>query len=395
MVGERIKQRRQVLGLSLQDVADQLSQLGESITRAGLSKYENNKSKPKAQFLWNLAKVYGVQSDYFFAENTADIEWLAFRKHAALTKKTEEMVKSYASEYLNGLLSLETVMVPDRKLGTVKKQKITDIKEAEQIADNLRHQWELNNWPIESVTQLLEEKGFYVIDQCVDDRKFDGLSGVVNNKNLLIISRSDIAVDRKRLNLAHELGHHLIDIDGEREESAAYAFASAFLIPSKAIYDELGQNRKNIDIKELILLKEKFGISIQALTIRCRSLGIISESQTKQMFMYFRSNYYHVNEPGRCIHREEPLYFKKMILKAVAEGVVSDDKAGKIYPGFESIGEEIMRTSAWKWNELRSLPLEERERILKQASEAAESDYAAGSVLRSFEASGDMYDETV
>ena len=394
MIGERIKQRRQVLGLSLQDVADRLGELGENITRAGLSKYENDKSMPKAQFIWNLAKVLGVQNDYFFSENDVAIEWLAFRKNSTLTRKTEEMVKSFASEYMQGLLFLESVMNPDRRNIIPGKTPIRTVEDAEKIAEDLRSKWELNSWPIESMTQLLETKGFYVVEQRIDDRKFDGLSGVVNGKALLVISRAGISVDRKRYNLAHELGHHIIAADNELEEPAAHRFAAAFLIPAQSLYHELGDSRRNIDINELLMLKEKYGISVQALTRRCRDLGIISDAVYQQMFIYFRTNYWHVNEPGFCPHREEPVLFRKMVLKAVAEGVITAEKAKSIYPGYAEIGEREMSRSGWKWNDLLNLPPFERERALKAASEVAENDYREGSDLRSFDASGDIYDET-
>ena len=395
MIGERIKQRRQVLGLSLQDIADRMSGLGETITRAGLSKYENDKSMPKAQFIWNLAKVLGVSSDYFFADNTVSIEWLAFRKNSALSRKTEEMVKSYASEYMQGMLFLESIMYPEVQGTVVTKTAIRTPDEAEKVAQNLRREWELNSWPIESMTQLLEAKGFYVVEEQIDDRKFDGLSGVVNGKSLLIISRTGISVDRKRFNLAHELGHHFIEAEDDLKEQSAHVFASAFLIPSETLYSELGTSRKNVDVKELLLLKEKYGISIQALTRRCRDLGIISDAVYQQMFIYFRSQYWHVSEPGTCSHREEPARFKKMILKAVAESVIPAEKANAINPGYSEKARKEMNSTSWKWNDLLNLPPQERERALKAAAEAAENDYREGSELRSFETGGDIYDETM
>ena len=259
MIGERIKQRRQALGLSLQDVSDRLGLLGETITRAGLSKYENGKSMPKAQFIWNLAKVLSVKNDYFFTESKVGIKWLAFRKNSSLTRKAEDTVKSHAAEYMERFLSLEAVLSPDKKREIPAKTTIQTIKEAEDVAANLRKEWELNSWPIESVTQLLESKGFYVMEENIDDRKFDGLSGVVNNNALLIISKSGISVDRKRFNLAHELGHHVINIETDLSEKASHRFASAFLMPAQSLLEELGASRRNIDLNELLLLKEKYG----------------------------------------------------------------------------------------------------------------------------------------
>ena len=394
MIGDKIKQRRLVLGFSLQELADQLTAKGEAITKAGLSKYENNKSMPKAKFIWNLAKVLNVSNDYFFSEDTLEIEWLAFRKNMSLPRKTEEMVKNYMFEYMQEYIRLESVVNVNIENTVLKKKRINNPADAEKIADDLRVEWELNNWPIESLTQLLEEKGFYVVEYDVADKKFDGLSGIVNKKSPLIISRSNVSVDRKRLSLAHELGHHLIDIDKEHEEKAAYIFASALLIPSRSLIHEIGTSRKNIDLNELVLLKEKYGISIQALTKRCCTLGIISESLYKQMFIYFRKNYWHVTEPGRCYNNEDPVRFKKMVFRAYAEDLISKEKAGSILPEFNEMEKNTSPQAGWKWRDMSSMSRQERDTILHKAAEAAMIDYEGGSDLMSFTINGDIFDES-
>ena len=53
---DRIKRKRQALGLSLQDLADRLEGLGIRLSRAALSNYENNKATPNAKTLWGIAK---------------------------------------------------------------------------------------------------------------------------------------------------------------------------------------------------------------------------------------------------------------------------------------------------------------------------------------------------
>lgn len=394
MIGDKIKQRRLVLGFSLQELADQLTAKGEAITKAGLSKYENNKSMPKAKFIWNLAKVLNVSNDYFFSEDTLEIEWLAFRKNMSLPRKTEDMIKNYMFEYMQEYIRLESVVNVNIENTDLKKKRINDIADAEKIADDLRTEWELNNWPIESLTQLLEEKGFYVVEYDVADKKFDGLSGIVNKKSPLIVSRSNVSVDRKRLSLAHELGHHLIDIDKEYEEKAAYVFASALLIPSRSLIHEIGSRRKNIDLNELVLLKQKYGISIQALTKRCCTLGIISESLYKQMFIYFRKNYWHVTEPGRCYNNEDPVRFKKMVFRAYAEDLISKEKAGSILTEFNEMEKNTSPQAGWKWRDMSSMSRQERDTILRKAAEAAMVDYEVGSDLMSFTINGDIFDES-
>ena len=47
----------------------------------------------------------------------------------------------------------------------------------------------------------------------------------------------------------------------------------------------MGDRRSFISIEELLLLKQRFGMSMQALLYRLRNLGIITESYYKQWCM--------------------------------------------------------------------------------------------------------------
>jgi transcriptional regulator with XRE-family HTH domain len=57
MIGNRIRQARLATGLTLEAVVERLKELGESITRQGLSNYENNKRGPGPATLMKLAKA--------------------------------------------------------------------------------------------------------------------------------------------------------------------------------------------------------------------------------------------------------------------------------------------------------------------------------------------------
>ena len=118
---------------------------------------------------------------------------------------------------------------------------------------------------------------------------FEGLSGRINNEIPLIITIGHNSIDRKRMSIAHELGHLVLESDGLDEEKAAFRFAAAFLAPSECIRSTLGVKRKRIDIRELQLLKEEFGISIQALIRRCFDLKIITESEYKRLNIFIRA----------------------------------------------------------------------------------------------------------
>src|SRR6476646_858411 len=92
MIGSQLRQARHAAGLTLDEMVASLAQVGCVITKQGLSKYELGKSIPKAAFLLKAAQVLGVKSSYFLREPKAEIEWLAFRKQAALTAARQEQI---------------------------------------------------------------------------------------------------------------------------------------------------------------------------------------------------------------------------------------------------------------------------------------------------------------
>jgi Zn-dependent peptidase ImmA (M78 family) len=93
---------------------------------------------------------------------------------------------------------------------------------------------------------------------------FDGLTLFADHKSPVIAIGRGFPGDRQRLNLAHELGHILLDCDDSVDpEKAAFRFAGALLVPAKAAVWELVRQRRNINLIELQSLKHKYGISIR------------------------------------------------------------------------------------------------------------------------------------
>ncbi len=59
IISDRIRYIRNLLNISLEDVADKLN-----ITRQTLSNYENNRTPIKASIIYSLSKLYSVSSDW-------------------------------------------------------------------------------------------------------------------------------------------------------------------------------------------------------------------------------------------------------------------------------------------------------------------------------------------
>lgn len=150
--------------------------------------------------------------------------------------------------------------------------------------------WAVGNDPIPKLAEHLEERGVKVISLDLDD--IDGLAAKVRRKErdaarVIVIKRTTWS-ERKRFNLAHELGHLVLEVKaGVDEEKAAHRFAGAFLIPADVLRAEVGPSRSSLSLGELVALKSRFGVSIQALTYRCKDLGIINQSAYAKLFKVF------------------------------------------------------------------------------------------------------------
>jgi Zn-dependent peptidase ImmA (M78 family) len=109
-------------------------------------------------------------------------------------------------------------------------------------------------------------------------------------------------------------------------EKAAHRFAGAFLLPADMLRAEVGATRSTISLGELAALKRRYGVSIQALTYRCRELAIISETTFRELFKVFAERGWRTppfKEP-ECLPEEYelPRRFERLCLRAYSENLI-------------------------------------------------------------------------
>jgi Zn-dependent peptidase ImmA (M78 family) len=139
--------------------------------------------------------------------------------------------------------------------------------------------------------------------------------------------------DRQRFSAAHELGHILIVTNGGLDaERACNRFAGAFLAPRQAVLRELGAERACLDLAELEMLKEKYGMSMQAWIHRAEELGIITAKAARRLRTAFRGEA-RVTEPGPQVPQESPKRLRLLVRRALAEGIISRSRAAELLGG--------------------------------------------------------------
>ena len=379
---QRLRQARLARGLSLADLSERL---GGTITRAGLSKYELEKSRPPAGMLLRLARALEVRPSFLVGEAGPAIRWIGYRKHAHLSKRTTESIQARAEMRIERQLWLEEALGASPRGGLPAAKEVCNFAQAETQAEALRHRWHLNGAPVPRLVERAEDEGARIVGLGPVE-SFDGLSGWAGPRVPVIVLNEAMPPDRLRLNLAHEIGHLVCAFPGatpKNEEAFAFRFAAAFLVPAEAARAELGERRGSLSIEELARLKRKYGFSMQAWIRRARDLEIVSEGTYVDLNRQFRERGWHREEPVACTELEKPQRLQLMALRALAESVVGEDWVRETCPeALQSTLETPVpagrRTGA---RELMQIPRAQRQKALALAASQAAEVYAADATL--------------
>ena len=375
MIGARLKQARLLAGMTQRELASSLGENGLKITAAAISKYENEKSYPSAQFMLLASGVLGVPSSYLLHRPSASVKWTAFRRHSGFGNKRQEAVKAYASDLAELQVELHSALYPYSPPNLPEPAIATDYRDAERIAAELREVWDVGNRPLDNLVQTAEDHGLIVINWDDDSGQFDGLSGWCGKYPVTVINANRSA-DRVRFNLAHEIGHLVMDTSqaGEDEENLAHRFAAAFLAPKEHAIHELGRERQRLDWGELKMLKRKYGLSMAAWIRRARDLKIITEHHYKNLNIELSSLGWRTREPVEYLGDEEPLQLKQMAARAVAEGLVTPDRMTRIGVDFWEPEKEQPESEHLTVYDVLAMPEDERKAVMDKAFELA-ADY--------------------
>lgn len=377
MIGARLKQARLLAGMTQRELAAALAKVEFKITAAAISKYEKGKSFPTAQFMLLASSVLGVPSTYLMHQPQMKVQWKAFRRHNRFGKRQQEAVMAFASDRAELQIELHSTLYPHSPPDLPEPAPARDYDDAEEIAKQLRATWDVGNRPLDNLVQTAEDRGVIVIGWDNESGRFDGLSGWCGEYPVTVIN-ANRSTDRKRFNLAHEIGHLVMDTSHASvdDESLAHRFAASLLAPAGHVYHELGRERRHLDWGELMMLKRKYGLSLAAWVRRARDLKIISERYYKTLNIELSSRGWRRREPVEYIGDEEPLLLKQMIQRAVAEGVVSPDRMTTIGIDVWEPKPPQSETKHLTVYDLLAMPEVERNAVMQRAFElAAEEDF--------------------
>lgn len=362
---------------------DLVEATGGLITKQSISKYELGKANPMASTLAALSKALDVKTSSLVSEPKYEIQFIAYRKANSTSQKTLEEVEAKVRTVLENRILVRDLIcnfdTPD-----IPQIPVHSLEDAEAAAQEVRRVWGIGDNPIPNLIDAIEAHNIDVIPIPVESG-FDGVSARAFGpqkqlRGAALVSRVAISGARQRFNLAHELGHQVLIPDASiDEEKAAHRFSGAFLVPASRLIKELGTKRDSIHIKELLLIKKQFGVSVQALFYRMKDLSIISDNYYKFLSIEWNKAGFKRTEPEET-EIEEPRIFKQYIYRAYAEKLIKHDQAEKMLGETFDLGPKAEAPESLLLTLLR-LPKSDRAKMLKQQAESVKDLYKHGSSL--------------
>lgn len=333
---QRLKQARILKKISM----DQLvSLIGCIVSKQAISKYESAKMKPTSTILIALATALDVDVEYFLRPFAFDVDQfqVSFRKKSDTRTKDVNALKVQIQDEIERYLEVEELLgKPIDSIQRSEGEKLTTKKQMRDLAIALRKEWNLGEDAIGNVQDTLESKGIKVISTEAPEG-FDGVSGIVNDKDFIVVLNSTQKhVERRRFTGMHELGHLLYnnrfseDLTPRERENLCNSFASEMLLPT-ATLEKIFKPGEKISTSELRQLQLVYGISVDAIMHKLHEIGIVSDSkyktfnirkrQNKALRDFAEASYYKENMTNR---------FETMVYAAAAKDLISTSKAASL-----------------------------------------------------------------
>jgi Zn-dependent peptidase ImmA (M78 family)/transcriptional regulator with XRE-family HTH domain len=266
-----------------------------------LSKIESGELMPQEGEIQKFVKVLEQSWDFFFRQSVKTSASVSFyRKTQTLPLK---MLRQCNAKMNLRRLEIE-LQVGHRKLGKCGLAHLPpeDNGGPRVVAQKLRQAWGLKLGAVQQLTKLVEDAGCVVEDYSFPSAKLDGISIHTSQRTPIIFLNRDFPKSRRRLSLAHELGHLVMHTNPhEHVEDEAWDFAAEFLMPAVEIEKQL--DRINLD--KLGRLKSEWGVSMQAILQRAKKLGKISESYHRFLWIQIAKCGYRFNEPFEDVIPDE------------------------------------------------------------------------------------------
>jgi Zn-dependent peptidase ImmA (M78 family)/transcriptional regulator with XRE-family HTH domain len=304
------------------------------VSAATVSKWRSGDQAPEADALDRLAESLSLVSEWFTRPLVSAPLTPKYRSNAqalASARAKLEARMEWAQEVtmkLGEFANYPVVNIPARNYTDPDQISAADI---EQAAQECRDLWRLGRSPVQDLALAVESAGVILVREETEISSIEGLSSWsdVLQRPLILLSADKANAFRSRFDLAHELAHIVlhkhIPVATERErykqiEKQAHQFAGAFLLPAETFAADI---QVPVTLDSLLILKQRWGVSVAAMLMRLETLGIIDADDKLSLFKRRSARWGAKSEPGDDKREpEQPRLLRRTIELLINSGVM-------------------------------------------------------------------------
>lgn len=279
-LGNRITQAREDVGKTQEEVA-----LALGMDRSAVSRLEKGERKLSVPELVAVANELGRPLAYFVADPVpAAVSRRSDTVRAHGTSRSLDMEIEHFSADVRLLLEMELLSPVERSVHVCTPQ---DHEAAEQMAKNIRRRLDLRDDPVWDLGAVCDRLGLHTFSAALGENGPDGGCVEVDTKERTLgaaVINGDAPAGRRRMTLAHELGHWLC---GDAYDSKASlssekminSFAIHFLAPRSGVCDAWNRHTKWGARERALTVGALFRLSWSAVLGQLRNLGLIGHDE--------------------------------------------------------------------------------------------------------------------
>lgn len=296
-MGEMLGHARRLTGLSTRAVVASLRPRGFALSHVALSKYERDQPPVPSAVLEVLAAFYDRQPRWFRGDQPTLHKTRYRDASSKVGVRDRRQLEGACQRWIDAYLAIEQYAGQPLERTLTFTSRVGDEPPA-AAAGRLRSELKLDDRdPLPSVIELLESLGIRVmhIDTTL---AVAGLAGL-NGEDPVVFINTCMPNDRTRITAAHEAAH-VIRMHSDNptshaaEERDAFEFASHLLLTSRMLAEAF--SRKSV--VDLLRFKVRFGISLAAMVHRAGREGLISQQESRRLWIEFGKRGWRRSEPG-------------------------------------------------------------------------------------------------
>ena len=288
----RLQQAREIRGWTQTALAQQVG-----VHQSAIAQLETGRIQPSPEVLDAISRATGFPPAFFTRPSgpAFPLGSLRFRARAAMTARQRRQACWYAQT----LYELMASMTAQAEMPAPRLPRL----DGDPVAAACLTREDLGlapDQPIGALIRTLERAGVWVVSVPVPLPRRDAFSAWAGGDGAtpVIVVAATPAGDRRRFSVAHEVGHlvlHQVPQGAPHAlEQQADTFAEAFLLPEGAMRQALVPP---ITLTTLADRKARWGVSLQALIRRARTLGIVSESHYRALYAQLGARGWRTREP--------------------------------------------------------------------------------------------------